>query len=156
MKHQIPITCFLQYFSCCPSFANLYDAFLTKWPEMSWVCWKIWKMASSGRAENQNIKTTAISAILICSSATRGHFSNLNKLLTSLVTWSKSIIQIFEKILGETCKGGLLFHAKKQHSSEVTLRVLVRYDNTEKSTPPTMSEGGLIFYGFSIIPSRFP
>ena len=56
--------------------------------------------------------------ILIFSSATRGHFPNVKTLLTSLVTWSKSIIQIFGRWtsnlnIRETFKGdGLIFHAK--------------------------------------------
>ena len=64
---------------------NMYDSLLTKWPEMSKLCSHL-EMTSSGRAEKQNIKTTAISAILIFSSATKGHFSNVNILLTSLAT----------------------------------------------------------------------
>ncbi len=46
-------------------------------------------MPASGRAENHNIKTSAITAIVMLSSATRGHFSNVNILWTSLATWSK-------------------------------------------------------------------
>ena len=76
----------------------------------------VWKVTSSGRVENQNIKTTAISAILIFSSVNRGHFSNANILLTRLATWSdrKVLYRFLEdglitEILWGMCKGGLIF-----------------------------------------------
>ncbi len=56
-------------------------------------------VTSSGRSENQHIKTTAISAILIFSSATRGHFSNVNIHLSSLTTWSKKCHTDFGKMV---------------------------------------------------------
>ena len=75
-------------------------------------------MTFSGRAENQNIKTTAISAILIFNSATGGHFSNVNTVLTSLATWSKKYHTDFfqkwsnNKNIRGNMQGGLICHAK--------------------------------------------
>ncbi len=57
----------------------------------------IWKVTSNGRTEIQNINTFAISAILNFSSATKGHFSNVNILLTSLATLAKKVSYIFVK-----------------------------------------------------------
>ena len=56
-------------------------------------------------------------------SATRDHFSNVNIHLTSLATWSKSIIQIFGRwsiVCRETCKSGLIL----QHKCLVTLSTI--------------------------------
>ena len=65
---------------CRPSFRNLYDTFLTKWPKMSNYVY-MWKVTSGGRAEIQN-----------------GRICNLLHILNfSSATWSKSIIQIFER-----------------------------------------------------------
>ncbi len=49
----------------------------------------IFKVTSNGRAEIQNRRIFEVLHILNFSSATSGHFSNVNILLTSLANWSK-------------------------------------------------------------------
>ncbi len=55
-----------------PSFKNLTDNFLTKWPRMSKVCFNIFKVTSRDRAEIQNGRICCFLDTYNFSSATRG------------------------------------------------------------------------------------
>ncbi len=52
-----------------------------------------------GRAEIENIKNRPFCDIFNFSSATRGHFSNVDTLLASMATWSKKVRSNFWKTI---------------------------------------------------------
>ena len=111
-KNHTPGCILLDYFTTRPSFKNLYDPFLTQWPEML-KCVSIWKVPCGGRAKNKNVTDWSIFYVFNVGSATRGHYSNVNTFLTSLATWSKKG-QNFERRSGcKTIKqhvpGGVIF-----------------------------------------------
>ncbi len=89
-----------------PSIILLINHLLKIWGTTFWPsgqgCWKcvyIGKVTSRGRAEIKSIKTAAKSAIFNFSSVIRGHLENVNTLLTSLVTLSKSCTSDFWKMV---------------------------------------------------------
>ncbi len=67
-----------------PSIKNLRDNFLTKWPRM---CVYIFKVNFKGRAEIKNGRICLFLDTFNFSSESRGHFSNVNILFTSLATF---------------------------------------------------------------------
>ena len=78
---------------------------ITLFWQSGWRCQKyvyIWKVTSSGRTEIQKFKIGKIlqsQPFWNFSSATRGHFSNVNILLASLFTWSKKYHTDFWKMV---------------------------------------------------------
>ncbi len=78
----------LDYFTTRQSFKNLYDPFLTKWPEMI-KCVCIWNIPSGGRSKIKNPTDWTFFYVFNFSSATRGCFPNVYTYLASLATWLK-------------------------------------------------------------------
>ena len=104
-----------------PSIIILLDHLSNIWVTTFWQsgqgcqkCIYIFKVTFSVRAEIQNGRTCCFLDTFNFSSATKGHFSNGNILLTSLATWSKLSLRflidgLVTELLREMCKGGLFF-----------------------------------------------
>ncbi len=89
-RNQTPWYVLLDNFTTRPSFINLYDPLLTKWPEMPKMCC---------RGEIENVIALEIFYVVNFSSATRGRFSNVRTFLASLATWSKKAHTDFWKMV---------------------------------------------------------